>query len=91
MAAAAAAAVAASLKDVGAEAQVVRDLDPFWEFGGWGLRVDLGGRTAIVDRRGPAVRIMHGDGSEVFVTTDEPHHVAGILNTAADRAHANPN
>lgn len=72
-----------------AEADVV-DVDPFWEFGGWGLRVDVAGRTGLVTRKGPAVRVRRGNGSEVLVTVDDAETAAATLNTLADRLHATP-
>jgi hypothetical protein len=69
-----------------AAADVV-DVDPFWEFGGWGLRIDAAGRTGLVTRKGPAVRIRRGDGSEVLITLGDSHRAAATLNSLADRAH----
>lgn len=73
------------LEDV-AGADVVH-VDPFWEFGGWGLRLDMAGRTGVVTRRGPAVRVQRGDGSEVLVTVDGADRAAATLNTLADSLH----
>lgn len=73
------------LEDV-AGADVVH-VDPFWEFGGWGLRLDMAGRTGVVTRRGPAVRVRRGDGSEVLVTVDGADRAAATLNTLADSLH----
>lgn len=73
------------LEDV-AGADVVH-VDPFWEFGGWGLRLDMAGRTGVVTRRGPAVRVQRGDGSEVLVTVDGADRAAATLNTLADALH----
>jgi hypothetical protein len=70
-----------------ARAEVV-DLDPFWEFGGWGLRVDVAGRVGIVTRKGPALRVVRGDGSEVLITIDEAQVAAATLNTLAEQRHA---
>ena len=67
-----------------AEADVV-DVDPFWEFGGWGLRVDMAGRVGLVTRKGPAVRIRRDDDTEVLVTVDDAVGVAATINTLADR------
>jgi hypothetical protein len=78
-------AVHVPLSDI-AVADVV-EVDPFWEFGGWGLRVDMAGRTGVVTRKGPAVRVRRGDQSEVIVTVDEPERAAGTLNSLADEFH----
>jgi hypothetical protein len=58
-----------------------------WEFGGWGLRVDVQGRTGVILRSGEAVRIRRGDGSEVVVTVDDAAGAAATLNSLADRQH----
>lgn len=70
-----------------AAAWEIRDLNPFWEFGGWGLRVDVQGRTGIVGRRGPALAIRRGDGSEIVISLDAAAEAAATLNTLADRRH----
>lgn len=44
-----------------AAADVV-DVDPLWEFGGWGLRIDTAGRAGLVTRKGPAVRVSEPNG-----------------------------
>jgi hypothetical protein len=62
----------------------VADLDP-WAFGGWGLRVDPHGRTAVVTRAGEALRVRRADGGEVFVTVDDAATAAATLNSYADR------
>lgn len=68
-----------------AEADSV-EVDPFWEFGGWGLRVDVAGRVGLVTRKGPSVRIRRADDSEVVVTVDDAATAAALLNTLADRS-----
>ncbi len=68
-----------------AEADSV-EVDPFWEFGGWGLRVDVAGRVGLVTRKGPSVRIRRADDTEVVVTVDDAATAAGLLNPLADRA-----
>lgn len=64
----------------------VGTVDP-WQFGGWGLRIDVHGRTGVVTRKGPALEITRGDGSEVIISLDDPEEVAAALNSAADRVH----
>jgi hypothetical protein len=58
--------------------------DAFWEFGGWGRRVDVAGRVGLVTRKGPTVRIRRGDASEVLITVDDAGTAAALLNTLAD-------
>lgn len=65
----------------------VTDVDAFWEFGGWGLRVDVHGRTGVVSRAGEALRVRRGDSSEVIVTIDDAATAAALLNAAADAHH----
>ncbi|HSK23195.1 MAG TPA: DUF1648 domain-containing protein [Egicoccus sp.] len=62
-------------------------VDP-WQFGGWGLRLDVNGRTGVITRKGPALHVTRGDGSEVVVSLDDPDVAAAALNSAADMAHA---
>jgi hypothetical protein len=69
-----------------AEADVV-EVDPFWEFGGWGLRMDTAGRVGVVTRKGEALRVRRGDGTEVLVTVDGATEAASTLNTLADGLH----
>jgi len=64
----------------------VTEADPY-EFGGWGVRIDLDGRVGVVTRRGEAVRVVRGDDSEVVLTVDDAASAAASLNSAADRAH----
>jgi len=64
----------------------VTEADPY-EFGGWGIRIDLDGRVGVVTRRGEAVRVVRGDDSEVVLTVDDAATAAASLNSAADRAH----
>jgi hypothetical protein len=70
-----------------ARADVVDHLDPFWEFGGWGLRVDVHGRTGIVSRAGEALRVVRGDDTELLITVDDAGTAAATLNTLADHYH----
>lgn len=70
-----------------AQADVEPDLHGFWEFGGVGLRRDVQGRTGVVGRRGPALRVTLGDASQVLVTLEDAETAAGLLNAAADRHH----
>ncbi|WP_298323240.1 hypothetical protein [Haloactinopolyspora sp.] len=66
-----------------AGARVVVSIDPFSEFGGWGLRV-VPGATALVTRRGPGVELTRADGRRFVMTSADPEGLAGVLNTLAD-------
>jgi hypothetical protein len=68
-----------------ASARPIEHLDAFWEFGGWGLRVDAHGRTGVVARSGPAIAVTRADGSEVVVSVGDAEHAAGIVNALADQ------
>lgn len=70
------------------EATVIEHVDPFWEFGGWGWRVDVHGRTGIVSRAGEALRVVRGDDTEVIITVDDAATAAATLHAFADRHHA---
>ncbi|TVR26668.1 MAG: DUF1648 domain-containing protein [Nitriliruptor sp.] len=68
-----------------AYAAVIDHLDAFWEFGGWGLRVDVHGRTGIVSRAGQALRVVRGDDTELLITVDDAATAAATLNTLAEQ------
>ncbi|MCC5949926.1 MAG: hypothetical protein JJT89_15845 [Nitriliruptoraceae bacterium] len=74
-----------------ARAEVIDHLDAFWEFGGWGLRVDVHGRTGIVSRAGEALKVVRGDDTELLITVDDATTAAATLNTLADRHHQTTN
>jgi hypothetical protein len=59
---------------------------PLREFGGWGLRVGLGGRVGVVVRSGEAIEVTRTGGRRVVVTVDDAATAAALLNTLAARA-----
>ncbi|WP_163542960.1 DUF1648 domain-containing protein [Occultella kanbiaonis] len=61
-------------------------ISPFAEFGGWGLRTDVRGRTGLVVRKGPAISIQRSGGRVVVVTVPDAERGAALLNTVAVRA-----
>lgn len=65
-------------------AEVRESVDPFGEFGGWGLRYRPG-TVALVHRRGAGVEIGRTDGRKVVVTCADPHRLAAVINTLADQ------
>lgn len=67
----------------GAEVVTVR---PLREFGGFGLRIGLDGRTGAVLRKGPALQVHRTGGRVVVVTVDDAETGAAVLNTLASRA-----
>lgn len=66
----------------------VAQVDPFAEFGGWGLRTNVHGTTGLVTRAGEAIRIERTGGRVVVLTLDDAATAAALLNTMADRARA---
>ena len=64
----------------------VIEVQPFREFGGWGLRIAGDGRTGVVTRAGAAIQVQRS-GDRVFVVTiDGAAEAAALLNTIADRS-----
>lgn len=61
-------------------------VDPLTEFGGWGYRLGVHGRTGFVVRKGEALEVERGDGTSWVVTVDDAERAAGLLNTLAERA-----
>lgn len=59
------------------------EVAPFAEFGGWGLRYGLDGRSGVVLRRGEALEVTRDDGRRFVVTIDDADEAAAVLATAA--------
>ena len=64
------------------------EISPFGEFGGWGWRIAVDGRTGIVMRRGSAIEISRRDRRPFIVTIDGAEEAAALLQAYVDRAHA---
>lgn len=62
------------------------DVSPFGEFGGWGWRIGLDGRTGIVTRRGSAIEVERRGRPPFLVTIDGAEEAAALLQTFVDRA-----
>ncbi|PVE91536.1 DUF1648 domain-containing protein [Microbacterium sp. TPD7012] len=62
------------------------DVSPFGEFGGWGWRIALDGRTGIVIRRGPAIEVARRGRRPFLVTIDGAEEAAALLQAYVDRA-----
>lgn len=58
-------------------------LEPFVEFGGWGLRYAPDGRYGVVLRAGEALEVTRSDGRLFFVTVDDAATAASVLVSAA--------
>ncbi|WP_091231423.1 DUF1648 domain-containing protein [Microbacterium sp. 3J1] len=61
------------------------DVSPFGEFGGWGWRVSVDGRSGIVTRRGPAIEIARRGRGAFIVTVDGAEEAAALLQAYVDR------
>lgn len=64
----------------------VTKVNPLREFGGWGYRLGLDGRTGFVVRSGGALQVERGNGTFWVVTVDDADEGAALLNTLADQA-----
>ena len=58
-------------------------VDPFGEFGGWGLRYGLDGRYGVVLRRGEALEVTRVGGRRFVVTVDDAQTAAAALAAVA--------
>ncbi|MDF2506605.1 MAG: hypothetical protein K0Q52_464 [Microbacterium sp.] len=58
-------------------------VDPFGEFGGWGLRYGLDGRYGVVLRRGEALEVTCVGGRRFVVTVDDAQTAAAALAAVA--------
>ena len=63
----------------------VVSVNPMADFGGWGVRKGLDGRTGVVLRRGDAVEVSRASGSTFVVTVDDATTAAGLLLALRDR------
>jgi hypothetical protein len=61
------------------------DCNPFGEFGGFGWRLGLDGRTGIVLRRGPAIEVERRGRRPLVVTVDGAAVGAAVLRAYLDR------
>lgn len=68
----------------------VTSVRPFPEFGGWGLRTNVGGTVGVVIRAGEAIAVERSGGRHVVVTVDDAASAAALLNTYAARARTRP-
>lgn len=64
----------------------VTTVNPLTEFGGWGYRLGVDGRTGFVVRAGEALEVVRSDGRSWVVTVDDAAQGAALLNTLVDRA-----
>ena len=64
------------------------ECNPFGEFGGFGWRLGLDGRTGIVLRKGPAIEVERRDKRPLVVTVDGAGVGAAVLQAYLDSAQA---
>lgn len=64
----------------------VGDINPFAEFGGWGLRWSPDGKKGIVMRAGEGIRITRKTGRGLVLTLDDAATAASVLSTVAARS-----
>lgn len=62
------------------------EISPFGEFGGWGWRIAVDGRTGIVMRRGSAIEVSRRDHRPFIVTIDGAEEAAALLQAYVDRS-----
>lgn len=58
-------------------------VNPFAEFGGWGIRWGLDGRFGIVLRAGEGIEVTRENGKIMVVTVDDAETAAAVLSAAA--------
>ncbi len=63
----------------------VREVEPFADFGGWGLRVKGRGNYAVATTTGPAVFVTFANGQRLTITTPRAELIAGSLNSMASQ------
>ena len=64
------------------------DISPFGEFGGWGWRIAVDGRTGIVMRRGAAIEVARRGRRPFIATIDGAEEAAALLQAYVDGAPA---
>lgn len=62
----------------------VTEVNPFRQWGGWGLRSKGHRRYGIVTRTGPAVEVSTASGLSLTITSEHAEQFAGTLNSWAD-------
>jgi hypothetical protein len=57
----------------------VATIDPFGQFGGWGIRYGFGGRVGIILRSGEALEVIRKSGRSIVITVDDAESAAALL------------
>ncbi|HSI92818.1 MAG TPA: hypothetical protein VK925_04925 [Jiangellaceae bacterium] len=68
-------------------ARVLDRVDPFGEFGGWGLRY-VPGTVALVLRKGAGVEVGRSGDRRAVITCADPERLAAVVNTLADQRYS---
>lgn len=55
------------------------------DFGGWGVRVNLDGESAVVTRSGPALVVQRSDGAVLRISLEQPDKAVPVISTLLDR------
>jgi hypothetical protein len=63
----------------------VVDVNALSQYGGWGVRWNLGGRLGIILRSGEALEIHRRKGLVVVITIDDATTAAGLINGLIQR------
>jgi hypothetical protein len=79
-----------ALADV--ESAEVVQIDPFRQFGGWGIRFGLNRDLGIVLRSGEGLRVVRKSGRSLVISVNDAASAAGLLNalSATESAAQNP-
>ncbi|MCU1471153.1 MAG: hypothetical protein JWQ39_2302 [Glaciihabitans sp.] len=72
-----------------ASADVVT-VDPFGQFGGWGIRFGFGGRLGIILRSGEALQVIRKSGRSIVITVDDAQSAAALLGGLIAREAVSP-
>ncbi|WP_334146706.1 DUF1648 domain-containing protein [Microbacterium sp.] len=66
------------------------DISPFGEFGGWGWRIAIDGRTGIIMRGGAAIEVSRLGRRPFIVTIDGAEEASALLQAYVDRSAVEP-
>lgn len=69
------------------EAAYVRKYRPIYEFGGWGLRINLRGNRAynVMGDKGTGLEILRKDGKKILFSTRKPRQLRSFLDELSSK------